>query len=131
MIEKIALLLAIQSRFPGEGYYLVITWSNGTVSYLPAEILIVGLVLLAIALLIGIVVDAFEASPVNASSTYELSMPETAEHYEEQATQIRAIARKLDAETELAERYINAKRTRALLEELPEIIEHDKATRRR
>jgi len=39
--------------------------------------------------------------------------------------------RKLDADTELAESYINARRTKAELDEIEEILGHDKAERRR
>ena len=61
----------------------------------------------------------------------EIDTPEPAEYYEDQASRARALKRNLDAETELAESYINAKRTRAELDEIEEILGHDKAKRRR
>ena len=61
----------------------------------------------------------------------ELNAPESPEYYDDQASRARALKRKLDAETALAESYINAKRTRAELDEIEAILEHDKAKRRR
>jgi len=61
----------------------------------------------------------------------EISTPEPAEYYDDQASRARALKRKLDAETDLAESFINAKRTRAELYEIEEILGNDRAKRRR
>ncbi len=59
----------------------------------------------------------------------EISTPETVEYYEEHTARARALKSKLDAETELAESYINAMRTKGELDELSEILGHDKTKR--
>jgi len=61
----------------------------------------------------------------------EIRTPEPAEYYDDQASRARALKRKLDAETELAESFINAQRTRAELDEIEEILGNDRAKRRR
>jgi Domain of unknown function (DUF4189) len=47
---------------------------------------------------------------------------ENAEHYDNEAARFRAMSRKLDAETELADSFIKAKRTRAELDDIEEMF---------
>lgn len=47
---------------------------------------------------------------------------ETAERYDNEAARFRAMSRKLDAETELADSFIKAKRTRTELDEIEEMF---------
>jgi hypothetical protein len=94
------------------------------------------LVLLAAGLLVTGIYALYESSTNSDEGDQddtdsEISTPEPAEYYDDQASRARALKRKLDAETELADSYINAKRTRAELDEIEEILRHDKAKRRR
>jgi hypothetical protein len=59
-----------------------------------------------------------------------LGTPESSEYYDDQAAKARALKRKLDAETELAESYLKGKRVRAELDEVEYILELDTARRR-
>jgi hypothetical protein len=102
---------------------------NGRYLYLPDElILFAGVVLLAVA--IGILTADDSSKHTGAGFLDEISTPESVEYYEDQAARTRALKRKLDEETELAESVINAKRARAELDEIEEILNHDKAKRR-
>jgi hypothetical protein len=78
---------------------------------------------------LGIAV-AFRKLSFHSESDYGSSM-QAAERYDREAARFRGMGCKLDAETELAESYINAKRIRAELDEIEEILSHDKAKRRR
>jgi hypothetical protein len=91
------------------------------------------LVLFGAALMIVVVAATFESSGGGGSDELppEIRTPEPPEYYDDQASRARALKRKLDAETALAESYINAKRARAELDEIEEILGHDKAKRRR
>jgi hypothetical protein len=71
---------------------------------------------------------AFSSS---SSSDGELSTTESADYYDNEASRLRAISRKLEAETDLAESVIKAKRTRAELEDIEEIFRDGKSRRRR
>jgi hypothetical protein len=87
----------------------------------------------ALAFLLGVIFkisDAVTSASSGDDLPVELSTPETADYYDDQAARARALKRQLDAETELAESYINAKRTKAQLDEIEEILGHDKAKRR-
>jgi hypothetical protein len=91
-------------------------------------------VAVAIAILLAVIFTISNAAwntTAGGDLPEEISTPEPAEYYEDQAARARALKRKLDAETELAESFINAKRTRAELDEIEEILGHDKAKRRR
>jgi hypothetical protein len=54
---------------------------------------------------------------------------DSAEAYDAEASRLRALKRKLDAEVELTEAYINAERARGKLDEVAEILRHDRAQR--
>src|ERR1700730_9869003 len=103
---------------------------NGDYLFIPEEFVVA--VALAIVLsIIYAVTHARSSASASDDLPTELSTPESADYYEDQASRARALKRKLDAETELAESFINAKRTRAELDEFEEILRHDKAKRRR
>jgi len=91
------------------------------------------LVLLAAALVLSGISALYESltNSDDGDTDSEISTPEPAEYYDDQASRARALKRKLDAETELADSYINAKRTRAELDEIEEILRNDRAKRRR
>lgn len=81
-----------------------------------------------------VVAGAFVTSWSNSSSDSsdaELHATGSAEEYEEEAARYRALSRKLDAETDLAESLIKAKRTRAELEDAEELFRENKSRRRR
>jgi len=59
----------------------------------------------------------------------EFRTDDSAEDYDAQATRLRALKRKLDAEAELTESYINAELARGKLDEVAEILRHDRARR--
>jgi hypothetical protein len=126
MITRIlpVLLLVATARPPDAGYYLY--WRDGSVSYLPDEL--IGLAAL-VALVVGVAVllacidGATSSSGVTQMSLdlpEEIREPESVEQYEDMAARTRALKRKLDADTDLAESYIKAARTRAALDDLDE-----------
>jgi hypothetical protein len=109
--------------------YIEIERADGSVLLIDEKFVLV--------LLVAFVVIAVFASILSLSgapTTYttvtlppEISTPEPVQYYEEHAARARALKNKLD--TELAESYINAMRTKGELDELGEILGHDKIMR--
>lgn len=128
-----ALLALPATVTPAAAEGLYIYWGDGSVSYLRPESVLALLLtgFLVAAAIAGIIAACEQENTTTMVTPYEVTAPPTAEGYHQEADRIKAMARKIDAEAQLAESYINAMRTRALLEELPEILEHDQAMRRR
>jgi hypothetical protein len=103
---------------------------NGNYLFIP-DLFVVAVALSIVLSIIYAVTHSGGSASVGDDLPTELSTPESADYYEDQASRARALKRKLDAETDLAESFINAKRTRAELDEIEEILRHDKAKRRR
>jgi hypothetical protein len=124
----IAVVATLTNITPAAAKGLFIYWPDGSVSYLPHEnvVMIMAFIVSGVVLIIKAIVEA-----TGTTTTYEVSAPQTAQSYHDEADRIRAMARKIDAEAQLAESYINAMRTRGQLEELPEILQHDQTMRRR
>ena len=105
------------------GYYLY--WRDGSVSYLPDGVIalaaLIGLVVCIV--VVAALIDGI-SSPSSVDQTGgldlpdEIKKPDTVEHYEDMTARTRALKRKLDADTELAESYIKAARARAELDDL-------------
>ena len=100
--------------------------------YIPDLLIVafIGAVILAVAL--TAIACSDEAKPSATFSEYlpeEVQTPESVEHYEDMTARSRALKRQLDADTELAESYIRAARTRAELEDL-DSEPHRRARRR-
>jgi hypothetical protein len=133
MIRKLSLstiaLLTPTSATPAVADFYI-ELANGRYLVLPdVLVFFVGVVIL-----LGVVAAFIESASSRSGGTDlpdEITNPEPAEYYEGQAARVRALKRKLDAETELAQSFINAKRTRAELDEIEEVLRHDQAKRRR
>jgi hypothetical protein len=83
--------------------------------------------LLIIALLcLGYLIDYI----MTRSGSVTASHIGAADQYDQQAEAYRAMKRQLDAEAAYTESYIRTMRSRAELEELSEVVEHEKAKRR-
>ena len=106
-----------------------IDWPNGRSSYVTDNAFFVGLVVVVVAFvaLSGLI----SSSSGGGTSGSSLSATDQAQQYEDEAVQYRAMSRKLDAETDLAESFIKAKRTRAELDDVEEFLRDDKRRRRR
>jgi hypothetical protein len=89
-------------------------------------LVILGVISVAV---LAIAKDAKAKSNEASNLAAEIAEPQSVEYYEELTSRARALKRTLDAETELAESYINTMRTRGLLDELPEMLDHDRAKR--
>jgi hypothetical protein len=111
----------------GPASALWIEWPNGSYTYVPNELII----LAAIVALGGGLAAAFSSSSSVASFTvHDPDGLDSAEHYDSEAARFRALSRKLDAETDLAESVIKAKRTRAELHDVEELFRDRKSRRR-
>jgi flagellar biosynthesis/type III secretory pathway M-ring protein FliF/YscJ len=66
---------------------------------------------------------------VNESAAHDLSAADLAQQYDDETAQYRAMSRKLDAESDLAESLIKAKRTRAELDDIEEMFRNNKPHR--
>jgi Domain of unknown function (DUF4189) len=78
--------------------------------------------ILAVGLMVAIgMAVAFRKQSFRAESGFFTSN-ESAQHYDSEAGRFRAMARRLDAETDLAESFINAKRRRAELDDIEEMF---------
>ena len=111
-------------RLGPTGGSLWIEYPDGSYTYVSNMLILVCIVF---------VICAVAALAISSSSTKgtELSATETAEYYDEEAARYRAMSRKLDAETDLAESVIKAKRTRAELDDIEEMFRDGKRRRRR
>jgi hypothetical protein len=115
-------LLTVGSAHPAVAAYYVY-WNDGSFTYVPDQVVILAL-LLGLLLYAGWVfarIDRTSSSSLTRLSDYlpqEIREPDTAEHYDEMTERTRALKRKLDADTELAESYFRAARVKAELEDL-------------
>jgi hypothetical protein len=86
-------------------------------------------VILIVVLFIGfIIVRVIFGS---TSSGMAIGGSASAEYFDHETARFQAMSRNLDAESELAESYVKARRTKAEVDELGEILGHDKAKRAR
>jgi hypothetical protein len=134
MIPRIlALALLILSSASQAEAALYLHWRDGSVTHVPDEMIMLALVIGALAclwFLFSIMEDTSSSSSVDQVSLdlpEEVRTPESVEYYDDMTERTRALKRKLDADTELAESYIGAARARA---ELEEIDETDRLNRR-
>ena len=123
-IVALALLIATPATPAGAEYFL--RWPNGLVTYLPDEMILLAVLIGALAcfwLLYSTVDGSSSSSSITRMSVDlpdEMRKPESVEYYDDMTERTRALKRKLDADTELAESYISASRARAELEEIDE-----------
>jgi hypothetical protein len=122
------LVMSIMIRSAAADFYFQLP--DGRYLVVPDGLVLLG-VLVFVVIAGGLVAGTLASKGDRESLPDEIGSPQSSEYYDDQAARMRALKRKLDAETDLAESYINAKRTRAELDELPEILGHDKARRRR
>jgi len=101
---------------------------DGRYIHIPDRLIFVAFVAVGIVVLIAGILEAFPSAGSQPPPP-EVTNLESAEYYDDQASRMRALSRKLDAETGLAKTYIQAERAKAELDELSEILGHDKATR--
>lgn len=104
-----------------------IDWPNGQSTYVTDDAFFIGLVVVAFLVVCGLL----GSSSGGGASGSSLSATDQAQQYEDEAAQYRAMSRKLDAETDLADSLIKAKRTRAELDDVEEFLRDDKRRRRR
>jgi hypothetical protein len=104
-----------------------IDWPNGQSTYVTDDAFFVGLAVVAFLVLCGLL----SSSSGGSSSDSSPSVADQTQQYEDDAAQYRAMSRKLDAETDLADSLIKAKRTRAELDDVEEFLRDDKRRRRR
>jgi hypothetical protein len=120
------LLSAVTLQSARAGFW--IDWPDGESSYVTDGTVFVAL----FAVIAGIVLCSLLSSTSgNGSSDSSLSAAEQAQQYDDEAAQYRAMSRRLDAETNLADSLIKAKRTRAELDDVEEFLRDDKRRRRR
>ena len=105
-----------------------IDWPNGQSTYVTDDAFFVGLVVVVVAFLV--LCGLLGSSSGGDTSGSSLSATDQAQQYEDEAAQYRAMSRKLDAETDLADSLIKAKRTRAELDDVEEFLRDDKRRRR-
>lgn len=104
---------------------LWIEHADGTFTDIPDGIVFCVLVVVVVA---GIA--SFASTSSTSSADEEVNAAELARQYDDEAAQYRAMSRKLDAETDLAESLIKAKRTRAELDDIESIFKDHKSRRR-
>jgi hypothetical protein len=105
---------------------LEIDYNDGSYVYIPNGVILF-LVLVFIA---SVVIGGVISSPSNAKED-NTTEAERARQYDDAAAHYRAMSRKLDAETDLAESLIKAKRTRAELDDIEAVFKDGKTQRRR
>jgi hypothetical protein len=86
-------------------------------------------VILVVVLFVGIIIIRVIFG--STSSGMAIGASASAEYYDHETARFQAMSRNLDAESELAESYIKARRTKAEVDELGEILGHDKVKRDR
>jgi hypothetical protein len=103
---------------------------NGDYLVVPEPLFLLFLIAIVLAAIL-LIATAVSSKPANSTDLpAEIITPEPVKYYEDQASRAQALKRQLDTETELAESYINAKRVRAQLDEIEEMLSHDKAKRK-
>lgn len=132
MVNRIALLavMTVYGAIPAAAREYTVRWADGS----PREKTVIFLIILAVLcfVIFAVVLVSTSSSPVGSfGGRYPLGAPtQPVEYYEDQAARYRAIKRELDAQIDLAESYINARRTRAELEDLPDALQNDGGKRR-
>jgi hypothetical protein len=131
----IALLTASVLPMPAAAHYYYRL--DGSIGYAPDEVIafiaVVGGLVLIIAVIAACIDEVSSSTNVGSNSLdlpEELKAPESVEQYDDMAARTRALKRKLDADTELAESYLKAARTRAALDDI-ENESHQQASERR
>jgi hypothetical protein len=127
-LMPIACLLSAAMPGPAHADFWI-DWPNGQSSYVTDDAFFVGLVIVVVAFLA--LCGLFSSSSGGGTSGSSLSAADQAQQHDDEAAQYRAISRKLDAETDLADSLIKAKRTRAELDDVEEFLRDDKRRRRR
>jgi hypothetical protein len=107
--------------------YLEIDWADGSATYVADGFvwLCIFTVIVAVAAFIGAL------SPSEASRGDVADATDSAEYFDSEAARFRAMSRKLDAETDLAENLIKARRTREELGEIEQLFGNKKTKRNR
>jgi hypothetical protein len=123
-LSALAVLTTILGVRPAAAYF-VINWPDGSATYL-SEDFVLFVIVIAIGF-VALVVWSFE----DGGNAQVPDASESTEFYDSEAARFRALGRKLDAETDLAESVIKAKRTRAELDEIEEMFQDGKPKRRR
>ena len=124
MITRIVVLalLGLTTSTPADAVYLY--WRDRSVTYVPDELILIAALLGAAALLWFVVEESSSTSSnvdqLSLDLPHELREPQSIEYYDELTDRTRAVMRKLDADTELAESYIKAARARAELQDIDE-----------
>ena len=124
----IACLLSAAMSGPAHADFWI-DWPNGRSTYLTDGALFFWLFVGIVTLIVCAAASPSSKGESTSSST--LSATGLAQQYDDEASQYRAMSRKLDAETDLAESVIKAKRTRAELDDIEEFFRDDKRRRRR
>jgi hypothetical protein len=120
-IVALVLLIGISTMPADAGRYVY--WRDGSVTYLPDEVVTLAVVL-GLLVCIGLVfaciagVTSSSVTRMSLDLPEEIREPDTVKHYEEMTERTRALKRKLDADIELAERYIKAVRAKAELDDM-------------
>jgi hypothetical protein len=105
---------------------LYIDHDDGTYTYVPN-----GFILFCVLVFIAVVVVGMAVSASLKSGDDDANAADLARQFDDEAAQYRAMSRKLDAETDLAESWIKAKRTRAELDDIEAMFKNGKSRRRR
>ena len=105
---------------------LEIDFNDGSYLYIPN-----GFILFCVLVFVAVVVVGVGISSSSKSTQDDVNAADLARQYDDEAAQYRAMSRKLDAETDLAESWIKAKRTRAELDDIEAIFKDGKSRRRR
>jgi hypothetical protein len=98
---------------------------DGSYLYIPNGLILSCVLVFIAVVVVGIGTNSSSKSADDASAT------DLTRQYDDEAAQYRAMSRKLDAETDLAESLIKAKRTRAELDDVEEFFRDDKRRRQR
>jgi hypothetical protein len=101
-----------------------VEWPNGYDTFVSDDAIFWG-VIIVVAFIVGAAVVS------DSSRKAQLAAMDSTEYYEDEAARYRAMSRKLDAETDLAESLIKAKRTRAELDDVEQMFRNTKSSRRR
>jgi flagellar biosynthesis/type III secretory pathway M-ring protein FliF/YscJ len=88
-----------------------------------------GLVILVVVFVVVVIIIAAAAS--DSAEKSEQSASQSADHFDNEAARLRALKRKLDAQTELTESQIRAALKDDEAKEICELIRHGRAKRRR
>jgi hypothetical protein len=105
---------------------LEIDFNDGSYLYIPNGVILFCVFIFVAVVAVGVGMSSSSKSPADDAGAADL-----ARQYDDEAAQCRAMSRKLDAETDLAESLIKAKRTRAELDDIEAIFKDGKSRRRR